>query len=111
MNNDLISRKALIAMMEEVQNKVNTIKEIMLLNGVIAMVESVPAAEEQGGAETEWISVAERMPDVPVFIGITRDNPEPLLYWKGTNETTVSGINIKRDMLWWKPRPEGRKEK
>ena len=105
MNNDLISRKALIAMMEEVQNKVNTIKEIMLLNGVIAMVESVPAAE------TEWISVAERMPDVPVFIGIARDNPEPLLYWKGTNETTVSGINIKRDMLWWKPRPEGRKEK
>lgn len=111
MNNDLISRKALIAALEGTQNKVNTIKEIMLLNGVIAMVESVPAAEEQGGAETEWISVAERLPDVPVFIGIARDNPEPMLYWKGTKGTTVSGINIERDMLWWKPRPEGRKEK
>lgn len=111
MNNDLISRKALIAMLEDAQNKVTTIREDMLLNSVIVMIENAPAAEEQGGAETEWISVAEWLPDVPVFIGIARDNPEPMLYWKGTKGTTVSGINIEREMLWWKPRPEGRKEK
>ncbi|MBR2000692.1 MAG: hypothetical protein IJ994_00145 [Firmicutes bacterium] len=114
MDNDLISRKALIALFEELRDKPTThLREKEYLNAVMAVIDTVPAAEQKAKRESNWIRVSDRPPDVPVFLGITRDNPEPLIYWQDMKckpGWTVSGINIKRDMLWWKPRPYAQKE-
>ena len=59
-----------------------------------------------------WYSPKDNLPDAPVFIGVSRFNPDPQLYRKHPNdpEYTISWLNIRNDILYWMPIPEVPKE-
>ena len=60
----------------------------------------------------QWTSPKEKMPDVPVFLGISKYNPDVLVYRKYPQdpEYTHLWLNIRDDILWWMPVPEPPKE-
>ena len=72
--------------------------------------ESVLSLLRQG--KQRWISVGDRMPDVDVFLGISRFNNRVRTYEvrKWDREWVVGGLNIKKDIKFWIPLPEPPKE-
>lgn len=58
-----------------------------------------------------WHSPKDYLPDAPVFIGVSRFNPDPQLYRKHPNdpEYTISWLNIRNDILYWMPIPDAPK--
>lgn len=74
--------------------------------------EKESALELMKQGRPQWISVGDRMPDVDVFLGISRFNNRVRTYEvrKWDREWVVGGLNIKKDIKFWIPLPEPPKE-
>lgn len=70
--------------------------------------EKESALELMKQGRPQWISVGDRMPDVDVFLGISRFNNRVRTYKvrKWDREWVVGGLNIKKDIKFWIPLPE-----
>lgn len=53
MNNDLISRSELLTQFESLKEKSETLRDVIYLDGVMAVIENVPTADTEGRGE--WI--------------------------------------------------------
>lgn len=68
MNNDLISRSELLKQFENLKEKSETLRDVIYLDGVMAVIENVPTANterRENGQMNNWISVNDRLPEPP----------------------------------------------
>lgn len=83
---DYIERQAAVSRFEQLKEQADTLRDKLYLDGVLAVIDALPAANVREDVQGEWL-----MPDYPICCAIKcsvcgeteyLDDPEQYEYWR-----------------------------